>query len=412
MNTNRFYFTCLALFIIASYLIADAIPKNRRVKSVANSFEFRKSASGPVMPTSQYRGGDQRLGQQRSDLGLRTQPQVNWEFAPLNAGIHTASKASPAVDETGIYVGTDSGLFLALDQNGKEMWRFGVANASRGIHGTASLDQDTVYYGAYNGRFYAHDKRSGDLRWVTPLGQAIGASPLLSEGRVFISVETTRPPNGFIAALEAKSGAVLWRSRFLGEQAHSSPALDASRGRLFVGSNNGFVTALEAETGAFVWRKRLNGEVKSTPTVVDGRVYVTSWDHHLYALSAETGDIEWSVSLGSPSQSSPSWAQSDDLLIVLNNRGGVFGIERRSGRIRWRNENWALSLSSALILGEGTRAIAIGGCDTREVCGLDPRTGRLLWKLGLKGVLSSVPVAGASALYLALDPPGGLVSLR
>ena len=64
----------------------------------------------PIEVLSQFRGDDKKTGVVTGEWEL--QGKVKPFFDKINGSLHSASKATPAVDESGIYVGSDAGWFL------------------------------------------------------------------------------------------------------------------------------------------------------------------------------------------------------------------------------------------------------------------------------------------------------------
>jgi outer membrane protein assembly factor BamB len=369
-------------------------------------------------PTSFFRQSIDRSGADTKalvsiSLGLRTTL-----FSNLNVGVHDASKASPAVDDSGIYVGSDGGWFTAFNHDGSIRWRHYATDASKGIHSTAALDKKTVYYGTYNGDMFAADKATGDIRWVVKVGETIGASPLLFEDSVISAVETNAVYNGFVVRLNRKTGKVIWRTENLGEQSHSSPSIDLEHRLLFLGANNDKFFAFNLDTGELVWKKSVDGKIKSTSAVVQGRVYFSTWGASLYSLDCVTGEVVWKAPLGLKSQSSPTYVPDLDLFVVgsgENGAGKIFGIDRVSGEILWNLDERSLMNKNASALAvkspETGKYVAWIGCNGNALCALDPRNGKVLSQYELSGLLSNVPVAFDGALYLAVNE-GGLEKLE
>jgi outer membrane protein assembly factor BamB len=219
--------------------------------------------------------------------------RVEWSKPGMNIGVHDASKSSPAVDDSGVYVGTDSGWIAAFEHDGRLRWKMHVSSAERGVHATAALDERRLYIGASNGTFYALDKASGDLAWAVRLGDAIGSSAAVDGDAIYVSVETFRPLDGYVAKLERRTGRVLWRSAWLGEPSQSSPTIDRDAGLVLIGSNDGRFRALHAADGSQAWSIATRGPVKDTAALVDGHVYFTSMKGVLYAADAHSGHVEW-----------------------------------------------------------------------------------------------------------------------
>jgi alcohol dehydrogenase (cytochrome c) len=113
------------------------------------------------------------------------------------------------------------------------------------------------------------------------------------------------------------------------------------------------VQALDAATGRLIWENKLGPKVSSTLTGIrnlalyDDKVYVATTDAREVALDAKTGQVVWDVSLGDPK----------------------FGYQNSSGPI----------------VADGVVIQGLGGCERYKatgcyVSGLDPATGRNLWR--------------------------------
>lgn len=358
-----------------------------------------------------YRGSETRDGVYR-DGPIAPPLKIEWATESFNIGIHGASKGSPAVDASGIYVGSDSGWIRAYRHDGSLRWKFRVSNAVRGIHSTPLLTSSRVYLGSYGGRFYVLGKDDGALLWTFHLRQtAFGSSPLVVDGRLIAVIET-ETLNAFVTAMDPRDGRVIWRSPYLGEQIHSSPAFDRATNTILVGANNKTLFAIDAADGHVVWRRFLGGEIKGTPLIDRGAVYVSSWSGKLHALNVVTGRIQWESSLEGASQSSPTLIPGTDRLIVADGRGSVSGIDRRDGRKWWSIKFDEMIMSSALAAPDRRgRWLAWIGCVKDHLCAIDPAAGRVVQSLALPGSLSGVPVGFGGSLYLSLNYPGGLIKL-
>ena len=255
--------------------------------------------SNQADPNSMYRGNAQRTGVYHAALPYHMLRRT-WRIDPFNHDYHGASKSTPVNDGKNIYVGEDYGVMRAIDFEGNIQWEY-ASNADRGIHGTALVVDDTVFWGDYQGVLYAVDKHMGKLQWQLHLGETIGASPLYMDKAIYISVETFYRPNGFVAKVNARNGQVIWLSSYLGAQAHSSPTMSEDKSTIYVGSNNGYLTALNSDTGEVKWRFQTGAAIKGTPAVYGGAVYFCSWDSFMYKISSEGKQI-WSSALGSGCQ--------------------------------------------------------------------------------------------------------------
>lgn len=361
-----------------------------------------------------YRGDERRSGVDPFEVVPLKLKEV-WRFENLNIGIHTASKSTPVVDETGVYVGSDSGWFYAFHLNGDLKWKFHVDGALRGIHSTAILTQNRIYFGAYNGRFYCLNKSNGEVLWISHLAQAgVGATPLFLSTGMVVAYEMGNILASFVVKLDPENGKVLWRSEWLREQTHSSPTFVASTESIYLGDNAGKLNRFDLKDGRKSWSVDLGGPIKSTAVAESNVLYVTSWGKALYAIDAVSGREIWKTKLCDRSQSSPTLVPGLDLLIVGDACGKIYGISKTDGGIRWSQETGFTQHSSALVVrssADEKSYVAWVPCSKEELCALSPKDGKVLSRVGLPGPLSSVPVAFRGDLYLALNFPGGLVKL-
>jgi outer membrane protein assembly factor BamB len=74
------------------------------------------------------------------------------------------------------------------------------------IYSSAAVWEKTVYAGSYDGRFYAFDAATGDVRWSFAAGGPISGAPTVMAGAVYFSTFKDRT-----FALDAKSGKRLWK---------------------------------------------------------------------------------------------------------------------------------------------------------------------------------------------------------
>ena len=121
----------------------------------------------------------------------------------------------------------------------------------------------------------------------------ISAAPVVADGRVF-TMDAAAVVQGTSTA-----GAVLWRTDLTAEFDRgggvSGGGLATAGGRVFAATGYGELVALDAATGAVVWRQRVDSPVTGAPAVADGIVYVAGRDGSGWAVAADTGRVKWTV---------------------------------------------------------------------------------------------------------------------
>jgi outer membrane protein assembly factor BamB len=150
-----------------------------------------------------------------------------------------------------------------------------------------------------------HDSPHGQLSaapqlvWAVPVGAGnsrrnrITAAPVVSGGAVFAMDALAH-----VTAVST-AGATLWQAdltaAFDRGGAQSGGGLAASGGRVYATTGYGEVVALEAATGAVLWRQRLGSPAAGAPGLSGSRVYVMSADGTGWSLDAVTGRVVWTL---------------------------------------------------------------------------------------------------------------------
>jgi polyvinyl alcohol dehydrogenase (cytochrome) len=311
--------------------------------------------------------------------------ELKWAFAFPDA---LRARSQPVLGGGALYVGSHDGTVYALDRlSGCVRWRFTAsAEVRTGIvlDGWRPGDTDArpgLYFGDLTGNVYAVDAQSGELRWRDRPDEhpslTITAAPIRFEDQLYValsSLEVTAAANpdyacctfqGGVIAYEAASGKRLWLSRVIGRQA----------AQVAVASNG---TARLAPSGAPVW---------GTPALDAKR-------RRLYLGTGEN-------------YSSPADDRSDAILAFDADSGATLWSWQATARDAWNMGCEAANREACppengpdfdfgaapMLLHDATRGdILIAGQKSGEVHALDPDTGKLLWqrKLGRGGIQGGV----------------------
>jgi outer membrane protein assembly factor BamB len=228
-------------------------------------------------------------------------PELLWTFDKAGSGY-----ASFAVVGGKVYtMGTreNDEIVLALDDKGKELWsaRIGSVfdfkgnNWSRGPNATPTVDGDLIFALGSQGDLLCVDT-GGKERWRKELTKELGAqvndigggpknlgwgfswSPLV-DGEQLVCVPGG--PQGLFAALNKKTGEVLWRSKDVKDRVtYSSPIVATIGGvKQYIQMTQEGAVAVDAKSGDLLWYfKRENpwsDILCPTPICQGDRVYVT-----------------------------------------------------------------------------------------------------------------------------------------
>lgn len=292
--------------------------------------------------------------------------------------------SGPAVSQGVVYLGVMSpkpcnrkqgrsglsGYLLAVSATtGKVKWRFDTAP----VESSPLVVGKLVFFGSWNGRIYALDKRTGRVRWTLSTGEEINSSGAFWNGAVYFGGD-----GGHLFAVNARTGALRWRassfSRFgRREQFYPTPA--AAYGRVYAANADGTVYSFGARSGRLLWARPVGSYVYTSPAIWNRRVYVGSYDGRFAALNAATGDVVWQRNVPGPVHGAPA---------VM--AGLVY-----------------FSTATGLRTAHASRYIKVG---PRGTYALDARTGKLVWRQPLIGQYAPIVadnqrvlLTGATRIY-------------
>jgi polyvinyl alcohol dehydrogenase (cytochrome) len=231
-----------------------------------------------------------------------------WRFATTDpgAGPGIGVWGTATVDEARklVFIGTGnnyappasalSDSLLAIDyESGELLWSkqftagdtytiYGSQGPDFDIGSSANLfsidGSDYVGIGVKSGNYYALDRDSGAVRWMTPIsgGSALGgviSASAYADGLLFVVSNNFAASRSTLVAIDARNGQILWRfdvdNLTYGGVAHAN-------GVVFVGSTSGSIYAFADATGEMLWADQTPNQqpIAGSPTVAQGRLIV------------------------------------------------------------------------------------------------------------------------------------------
>lgn len=342
-------------------------------------------------------------------------PQPTIQGQPV-AGLYS----NPTVFEGVVYIGSNTGMFYALDEaTGAVLWQqlLGyttpiTCGSGHGVTSTATLATDpvsgtlTVYVGGGDGYLYALDAATGAIvfrQFVTDVGTSqnlgfIWGSPTIVQGRVYL---------GFASACDNP----LVRSAIKSFDQHTGTLV-----KMFwtgaSGTTGAGVWSTAASDGNSIWITTGNGNAAHSYAIVKLKAsnlqFQTEWINPL------TGDLDWG---SSPTLFEAKLNNVRTTMVGANGKDGIFHAfdanHLENGPV-WSfqvgtTEDFSIGACLAAPIWDSThRKLFVAGNQTTinatvfrgSVRAFGPANGNIVWERGLTGgpVMGSPTLNGAGVL--------------
>ncbi len=189
-----------------------------------------------------------------------------------------------------------------------------------------------------------------DVGDASPRRARLTSPPIVVDNRVFVI-----DADAHVSSYDAETGDLVWRTeltpdikeRFRLRELFRGPdpaeigfggGVAYEQGRIFVTSGFGFVAALDAQSGEVLWRVETEAPVRTPPTAYRGRVYLSTNTNEFLALNQETCERDWSFQSFEESArflSSSSPAAAGDLVVAPFSSGELVAFIADNGRSVW-----------------------------------------------------------------------------
>jgi outer membrane protein assembly factor BamB len=253
--------------------------------------------------------------------------QILWS-TPLSGGIDAEARFDGARGQ--VYVGSDDGNFYAATVDGGVRWSYKSKGA---IERAPEIDSQLVYFTTASDRVIALEAAGGKYRWQyereMPEGFTIHghSGARLHQGSIYVGFS-----DGFLVALAAASGQVLW-ARSLAAATEQFVDVDATPAffgdAVIASSYSGGLYALAERNGEVRWRRGIEGA--SALRIDGGRLYVAAPREGMAAFTPD-GQVIWRQGLADAGDLTPPQAVGP-YLVFSGSRAGLFIVDRASGRL-------------------------------------------------------------------------------
>lgn len=365
--------------------------------------ELAKVPAATTWPT--YHGGTDLSGY--SDRALPDKPDVLWRFYAEGA-----IRQAPVGDESRIYLVTTSGNVVALDHQGKELWvralkrpgTGGDAERPERIEAPIACFQSTVYVGSTVGLLHALDASTGATRWVYDVG-----GDLLGTANFYAPSDAAESPRlyviergeGKLHCINPANGERFWRTDPVA-RCDGSAAL--SNGMIVYGSCASALHLHTAVEGRLLFTIPMcaDCQIASGPAFVGDEVYSGDHSGRFFRADARTGKVVW-INEDSKKEIFTTAALGGELVVFGSEDGGVYALERATGKQRWRHDT-GKSPTSPVIAAD---KVVVGVDGVLQFLRLD--TGEALWSTEISDAISGPALINGTVIVGSED--GSVIAL-
>ncbi len=299
----------------------------------------------------------------RTFYALNKDGTIKWKVATGEV----VDSAALLDDKGRVYFGSGDGKLRALDaQTGKEVWTMEADDPSvnkafiRWFEGNVAIGPGgTLYVPNDNFFLYAVNRDDGSVKWRYRMPDQTWSLPAVDakSGNLYVGNNNLLPILGKNTFALSSGGDTLWNASTLGTVA-ASPMI--SNGRVFMGSFDGYVRAYRQDDGELLWETPTRDHVYASVSLLpDGTVVQPGNDGTVYGLDPATGATRWTFDAGEPIRSSIS-VDTEGRMYFGGGDGRLYVLDP-DGKLRWsmklvdqdRND-----LNSSPALGEDAIVIA------------------------------------------------------
>ena len=204
--------------------------------------------------------------------------------------------SSPAIDSGILVINSASGIMKAFNADtGEELWEIEQDVPALTLRGISApvIASGGVIIGSGKGGVSVYILDKGQQGWTTEIGEATGSTELErvidvdSSPVVFGDKIYAISARGNLAAIDLKSGRILWKRQY-----SSYRQIAVYRNDIYITNTRGHVYALNRLDGIERWSNlTLNNRGVTGPAVVDNYVVVGDFEGYLHWLNQETGEI-------------------------------------------------------------------------------------------------------------------------
>ena len=271
----------------------------------------------------------------------------------------------------------------------KPTWEY---DALAGISGTPLVRDSVVLVGTLRGELHAINLATGDRLGYAVMESAITGTPVWDEGNAYVACGLGTET---LFCMSLRDGKRKWSGKY--GPIETSPLVVGEF--LYVVTLDGTLQCLKKADGVEFWKYEYAGKdvrkpARSSPAS-DGEVIVFGSDGGgIYAVERLTGKLRWKYEAVASIFATP--VLSNGVCVVGAIDGVLYALDTRTGELRWKYETGTRIYAPAAAT---QKQIFIGTADGK-VTALSLESGKKLWSFSCRSVVSCAPLVAGDILYV------------
>lgn len=312
---RRFLLTALIFFSLSCSLFEAKIAPYPRGVGFPLTEAARIPYEGRIIQAIQKADGNLYFA---TDKGLLycldlSAQKIKWKYAA-----DSPFGCPPSLSQENILIWDQDNNIYCLDKNGQLRWRKELKDRiSSGI----SPRQDKAYVGTQEGIFLALDQSSGESLWQLKAGGAFEACAVFWHTQIIVGC--TDGKIYFITRKEDLGGIV-----DIGSPIRIAPLVDGDR--MYLGADDSTFQCFDLKSRKRKWKVKTGGKLVLPPYADEKRVFFLASNSVLYCLDKKDGDILWWWIV--PSRSGYNLEFSADKILVTSFSSVLFCLDRKTGK--------------------------------------------------------------------------------
>jgi len=267
------------------------------------------------------------------------------------------------------------------------LWKYKVKDGA--FDATPAIIDGVCYVPDLDGEWHALDIHTGDVKWTKKTEAfSFAASPAFRDGKLFVG-----DIDGIFYCYDLK-GKELWRFT---AGAEISASATFYKDNVLFASQDATLYCLNQKTGKLAWKIEVQDQIQCSPTVVGDRSFVAGCDGHLHIMDLIAGKEVAAIEIDSPTGVTP--AVMGDHVYFGTEAGEVFKINWKEATVGWRfTEKRRREIRSSAAV---TDKMVVVGSRSKNVYGIDPKTGLEIWKFTGRHGIESSPLIACDRVFIA-----------